>query len=243
MVAVALTPAELRPAPVIVVVDVLRATSSITQALASGYAQVLCFDTPRRALRHRRPDRLLAGERGCLPPRGFDEGNSPAAFVGRRRHDVGLATTNGTPLIARAAALGGRVLAGCLLNLDAVAAAVAGEQVLVACAGTDGGPAIEDTFFAGRLVERLGSASGDGARIARAVADAFAPADAVAAGRGAANLVAAGLAHDVASCARVSVLDCVPQITPASPGVAVARPLAVASDHRALAMSTRQSSP
>lgn len=246
MVSVALTAAELRPAPVIVAVDVLRATSTVTQALAAGYAQVLCFDTPDRALLHARADRVLAGERDCLPPPGFDEGNSPSAFVRRRGHDAGLATTNGTPLIVRAAAVGGRVVAGCLLNLDAVAEAVGAGDVLVACAGTDGEPAIEDVYFAGRLVQRLGSVDGDAARIALAVAESFDdPARAVAAGRGAANLADAGLASDVAFCARVSVLDCVPELTLAGRGVVVAQAARSSAEpnNRIFAMDQRQSIP
>lgn len=224
MVAVVLAGADLPAASTIVAVDVLRATSTIAQALAAGHREVLCCDTYERALAQARPGRLLAGERGCLPPEGFDEGNSPTAFARRRADDIALATTNGTPLLVRAAGRGRRVLAGCLLNLDAVAAAVAGDDVLVACAGTDGEPAFEDVYCAGLLVERLGDPRGDAARLARAVARSFDdPASALGEGRGAANLRAAGLEADIAACARLAVLDCVPEITTVAEGVAVAR--------------------
>lgn len=224
MVAVSLAGRDLPAAPTIVAVDVLRATSTITQALAAGHGGVLCCDTHERALAQARPGRLLAGERACLPPEGFDEGNSPTTFAQRRADDIALATTNGTPLIVAAARRGRRVIAGCLLNLDAVAAAVAGDDVLIACAGTDGEPAVEDAYFAGLLVERLGDPRGDAALMALALARSFDdPASALAEGRGAANLRAAGLEDDIAACARISVLECVPEISTGGEGVAVAR--------------------
>jgi 2-phosphosulfolactate phosphatase len=223
VVSVALTPAGLRAAPTIVAVDVLRATSTITQALAAGYARVLCFDSHERALANARAGRVLAGERACLPPPGFDEGNSPAAFSRRRGDDVGLATTNGTPLIVRASGVASRVVVASLLNLDAVVAAVQGADVLVACAGNDGEPAVEDVFVAGLLVERLGSPAGDAAELAMVVARSLGnPGTALQRGRGAANLRRAGLGADIEYCARTSVVDCVPEATAERPGVAVA---------------------
>ena len=78
MIDVALIPARARPAEIAVVVDVLRATSTVTQALAAGYERVLCVDSIDGALRLRAPGRVLAGERNCLMPRGFDQGNSPS---------------------------------------------------------------------------------------------------------------------------------------------------------------------
>ncbi|HET8979321.1 MAG TPA: 2-phosphosulfolactate phosphatase, partial [Solirubrobacteraceae bacterium] len=75
MIDVALTPADLTPAPVAVVIDALRATSTATWALAAGYERVLLTDTVERALTLRGPGRVLAGERGCVRPPQFDQGN------------------------------------------------------------------------------------------------------------------------------------------------------------------------
>ena len=76
---VAFTPGEAAPAAVGVVVDVLRATSTIAQALASGYERVLCCAEieDARALREQLPDSLLGGERQALRVEGFDVGGSP----------------------------------------------------------------------------------------------------------------------------------------------------------------------
>ena len=70
MIDVAFTRADLRPADVAVVIDVLRATSTATQALAAGYRSVLCVESVEVALTLRGPGRVLAGERRCVrPPR------------------------------------------------------------------------------------------------------------------------------------------------------------------------------
>jgi 2-phosphosulfolactate phosphatase len=107
------------------VVDVLRATSTIVRALAVGYRRVLCVETIERALALRTSDRVLAGERGGLPPPEFDFGNSPAAIEARGAEELVLATTNGSPTIVRAAAAADTVLIGALINLEAVLERVA----------------------------------------------------------------------------------------------------------------------
>src|SRR5918994_365400 len=76
---VAFTPAEAAAAPVGIVVDVLRATSTIAQALASGYRRVLCCAEieEARALRAEIPDSLVGGERNGVQIEGFDVGGAP----------------------------------------------------------------------------------------------------------------------------------------------------------------------
>ena len=80
---VAFTPAETAPAPVGVVVDVLRATSTIAQALASGYRRVLCCAEIEDALvlRAEIPDSIVGGERKAVQVEGFDVGASPREFL------------------------------------------------------------------------------------------------------------------------------------------------------------------
>ena len=95
---VAFTPGEATPAAVGVVVDVLRATSTIAQALASGYRRVLCCSEldEARALRRELPDSLVGGERNAVRIEDFDVGASPREFLGARAETLILSTTNGT---------------------------------------------------------------------------------------------------------------------------------------------------
>src|SRR5881397_3449520 len=121
---VAFTPAEAGPAHVAIVVDVLRATSTIAQALASGYRRVLCCDEidEALALRAEIPDSLVGGERKAVQVEGFDVGASPREFLEARAETLILSTTNGTRAILTTAQQCEQVVLGSLLNLDAVAA-------------------------------------------------------------------------------------------------------------------------
>jgi 2-phosphosulfolactate phosphatase len=248
MIDVAVTPAELRSATVAVVIDVLRATSTVTQALAAGYRQVLCADSLERAVDLRAPGRVLAGERRCLTPPGFDHGNSPVEAARRRGDELVLATTNGAPAIVAAAARAPTVLLACLLNLGAVIAALRiadahGEcDVLIVCSGTDGVAALEDFYVAGRLSAALRGPRTDAARIAEAVARGYPTAlEALAASADAQVLTAEGLEADIGYCAQESVLDTVPRVLVAADGVAVvvrdgARSEAIAEEDLSLAV-------
>src|SRR5437763_240304 len=123
---VAFTPGELTPAPVGVVGDVLRASSTICQALASGYRRVLCCAEvdDARALAESEGPAKLAGERRLEHIEGFDFGNSPREVAGAPAAEtLILTTTNGTGLLVAAAARFEQVLVGSLLNLEAVATA------------------------------------------------------------------------------------------------------------------------
>jgi 2-phosphosulfolactate phosphatase len=84
---VAFTPAEEASAPVGIVVDVLRATSTIAQALAAGYARVLCCREidEARELRARLPDALVGGERDAVRIDGFDVGECRRGISSERR--------------------------------------------------------------------------------------------------------------------------------------------------------------
>ena len=156
MIDVALTPVELRPAAVAVVIDVLRATSTATQALAAGYKRVLCVESIERAQALRAPGRVLAGERDCVMPPGFDQGNSPQEAARPRGEELVLATTNGAPAIVAATDHAGAVLIACLLNLEAVLQRLRATDgdIQIICSGTDGGVALEDAYVAGRLSRR-----------------------------------------------------------------------------------------
>src|SRR6266480_4514006 len=140
---VAFTPAEAGPAHVAVVVDVMRATSTIAQALASGYRRVLCcreIDDARALRRQLGDEAVVGGERDAVQIEGFDLGASPREYLEPRAETAILTTTNGTRSTLAAAANAEHVLLGSLLNLDAVAAAARepGEDITVVCAGYQG---------------------------------------------------------------------------------------------------------
>jgi 2-phosphosulfolactate phosphatase len=211
---VAFTPAEELNAQVAIVVDVLRATSTITQALAHGYGRVLCCAEVEEARAIASAEGgLLAGERATVRIEGFDFGNSPAELLARPpAATLVLTTTNGTRLLLSAAARCDRVYVGSLLNLDAVAATAANgaEEVGVLCAGVVGELALDDAYCAGRIAEALGGERTDSAEAAIRLAATFpSPEEGLGASKSAGNLRRSGLDADIAYCARVSTLDVV----------------------------------
>ena len=210
---VAFTPAEAERAPTAIVVDVIRATSTIAQALASGYRRVLCCAevAEARELGERLGEAVLAGERKAVAIPGFDLGNSPREFTEPLGETLVLTTTNGTRAILAAAASAEAVLVGSLLNLDAVAAAGrGGGDVEIVCAGLDGRFTIDDAYCAGRIAELLGGDRSDAAEAAVRLARSFA--DAGAGLSASENPEHALLGEDIAWCARESVLDVVPHL-------------------------------
>jgi 2-phosphosulfolactate phosphatase len=215
---VALTPDEAGVAPTGLVIDVIRATSTICQALASGYERVLCASEVEEAFALR--DELggtLGGERMNVLVPGFDLGNSPREYLEPRDGRLILTTTNGTRAIVSAAGRCERVLVASLLNLAAVveAAREGGEDVLVVCAGVQGALALDDAFVAGRIVEELGWERSDAAEAAARLVPTWSGADqAFRASRSGRNLLenAPELEEDLAFCARESVLDVVPRL-------------------------------
>jgi 2-phosphosulfolactate phosphatase len=230
MIDVAFLGAHVRPADTAVVIDVLRATSTITLALASGYERVLVAGSIDEARTLRSDDRVLAGELRCARAPGFDLGNSPEETLEPRGAELVLATTNGAPAIVGSAAVAGEVLAASLLNLEAVAAQIGGGDVLLVCAGTDGRVSIEDVYLAGRLSALLEGERSDAAQIAEAVAAAYPTAlAALEASAGAVGLRREGLHSDIAFCAQESIVDAVPRLTRTEDGVAVLEPAAAAA--------------
>ncbi|HEV7881967.1 MAG TPA: 2-phosphosulfolactate phosphatase [Solirubrobacteraceae bacterium] len=223
MIDVAFLGTAVRPAGTAVVVDVLRATSTITLALASGYERVLVAGTIDEAKALRTPERTLAGEVGCARAPGFDLGNSPEETREPRGAELVLATTNGAPAIVAAAASSDEVLVASLLNLDAVLAQLDGRaDILLVCAGTDGAVSMEDVYLAGRLSAQLPGKRSDAARIAEAVAAAYPnPVDALEASAGAVGLHREGLESDIAFCAQESVIATVPRLAETVDGIAV----------------------
>jgi 2-phosphosulfolactate phosphatase len=156
------TPEDLAGSAV-VVIDVLRATTTICQALASGATEVIPFleidETLAAAERFGRANVVLGGERKGKRIEGFALGNSPREYtreiVGGKR--VLITTTNGTRALAHAR-LAKRVLVGAIVNLSAVAASLQDEpRIDILCAGTDGEETGEDILAAGGIVSAIRS--------------------------------------------------------------------------------------
>jgi 2-phosphosulfolactate phosphatase len=241
MIDVAFLGTDVRPADTAVVIDVLRASSTITLALASGYERVLVAGSIDEARTLRGDGRVLAGEVGCARAPGFDLGNSPEETLAPRGSELVLATTNGAPAIVAAAASAEQVLIASLLNLEAVVAQLAGEDdVLLVCAGTDGGVSIEDVYLAGRLSAALEGTRSDAARVAEAVVASYAtPREALEASAGAVGLRRENLESDIAFCAQESIVGAVARVSETVDTVAVLMPAARRTGPRAAAAEAR----
>ncbi len=222
---VAVTPAAISarpPAGVAVVMDVLRATSTIATALANGAERVIPVREPDEAIatmkRIGRDRVLLCGERGSRAIAGFDLDNSPASYTADvvRGKTLAFTTTNGTRALIDAARDGAIVYCGALINRRAIVGALR-DDVLLVCAGNEGTLSFEDLLCAGAIVAQLyrddrSVQRSDAARAAMTVYEANAKhlTTAIAFGTHARTLRDAGFAADVAACAQLDVLDVVP---------------------------------
>jgi 2-phosphosulfolactate phosphatase len=216
---VAFVPAESREAPTGIVIDAIRATSTICQALAAGYSRVFCTAEieEARALRSVLGEGVLGGERDNVVIPAFDLGNSPREYVEAQGETLILTTTNGTRAIVTAAARSERVLIASFLNVSAIVEAAweEGEDAVVVCAGVQGAFALDDAFVAGKIVSELGWERTDAAEAAARLAETWSGAEeAFRASKSGHNLLenAPELEGDIAFCARESVLDVVPRL-------------------------------
>jgi 2-phosphosulfolactate phosphatase len=217
----AVAPGQLGGATVLVV-DVLRASTTIIAALSAGCPAVTPVADAREARRRGgAAGALLAGERRGEPIDGFDLGNSPLEYRADRvrGRSVVMTTSNGTRalLAAREARAVG---VAALVNLSAAAgwAAAEGRDVVVLCAGERGRRSLEDHVCAGLLVERVRAA-------APAAASSAAALEALAQGRQyagdvtrlaadspwARHLAASGRGADVAACLLLDTTALVPR--------------------------------
>ena len=147
---------------VVVVVDVLRATSTICTAIHEGAEGVIAVEAIESALAFQNKGYLLAAERNGHKLDGFDMGNSPYECLEGKvdGKTIVLTTTNGTKCIEAAVEAGAsQVLAGSFLNLKATARWISQQSndVLILCAGWKDKFNLEDTLFAGALVAELRS--------------------------------------------------------------------------------------
>jgi 2-phosphosulfolactate phosphatase len=205
-----------------VVIDVVRATTTIIEALANGargiYPTHATEDAVRLAQSLGREDTLLCGERKGRKVEGFDLGNSPREFTADavRGKKLVMSTTNGTKALV-AGQEAGRVLPCSFTNLGAVARDVAeDDHLVIICAGQDDRFALDDALCAGHLIQRL-AADGDeqhelndASRAARALASARKPTRRfLGLAAGGAALIEIGLGDDLEICADVDRHDIV----------------------------------
>lgn len=231
---VAMTPAQAgeQPSECAVVIDALRATTTVVAMMEAGARSVTAameiglarsFASERGA--------ILAGEVNGLPPEGFDLGNSPveAASAGMRDRDVVLFTTNGTKALCSAGAP--VVVAGALTNLAAATRFISGHSTVeIVCAGNHAGArfALEDFAVAGAFVAALlqtGERSlNDEARVALGLVAGEGPAAATTASalmresEHAAKTRALGLGKDIDYSSRVSISTALPVVVESGPG-------------------------
>jgi 2-phosphosulfolactate phosphatase len=223
---VAVTPDALRqadlPASTVLVIDVLRASTSIITALANGCAAVVPVTDADEARRRAAttPGALIAGERRGEPLEGFDLGNSPLEFSAARvsGRTIVFTTSNGTRALVAARSAAAVGVAG-LVNASAAAAwAVAqGHDLIVVCAGERGARSLEDHVCAGLLVGRVMTLEPAARLTAAAVEAATLGArygDEVARlaeeSTWARHLIASGRGADVASCLALDTTALVP---------------------------------
>jgi 2-phosphosulfolactate phosphatase len=216
---------------VAVVIDVLRATSSIATAFSSGCRKLIPARSKEEALalREKNPQALLTGEQGGLKIEGFDLGNCPFEYsagnvAGRT---LVMTTSNGTRTVLGASEAGASPVFLCsFLNLDAVAAActaacqgrsgLPAKELAIACSGSHGEFSLEDYACAGALAEDLASQglfrlNKDAQEAVKVFRDyGRDPLRAMKDSPHGQQLEGMGFAKDLVYCANVSALDVVP---------------------------------
>jgi 2-phosphosulfolactate phosphatase len=211
----------------VVVIDVLRATTTIVRALESGARAVIPCLEPDDAIavkrRLNRENVLLGGERDSVRISGFDLDNSPSSYTPTICRDATIAftTTNGTRAMQRVANAGARTtFCGALRNRLAIVKALESAETthaLLVCAGNEGDISLEDLLCAGAIAAAAVArnpniALSDGARAA-ALAFRMTGArivDAVASGEHAHNLAVKGFVGDILLAGELDVSDLVP---------------------------------
>jgi 2-phosphosulfolactate phosphatase len=227
------TPAEIAPVAdemsardVFIVIDVIRATTTIATVLGRGARRVLVAPdiAEARAAAEKVPDSLLCGERNVRPVAGFDYGNSPSQFA---RLDLAgktliLTTTNGTRAFYACPEEATR-LAGSLYNAQAVTAYALqvarehGGNIHLVCSGELGYFALDDAVCAGRLVLELQRQQPalptlESAGAAVALYRAYEPPIILDHCNSARSVIEAGLSADTDFCMQISQSDIVPLV-------------------------------
>lgn len=146
----------------IVVIDVLRASTTICTALSNGAKEVIPVNSIEQAMQLSgdlfADTTIVGGERGGVKVRGFDLGNSPSEYTPGtvQGKSVILTTTNGTEALVKSRT-GSQVLVGSFVNASAVTEALANadEDMLIVCAGREQRFSLEDFYCAGMIINGI----------------------------------------------------------------------------------------
>jgi 2-phosphosulfolactate phosphatase len=143
---------------IVVVVDILRATSTIVTALQHGAKCIIPVEKVEDCRNYKKNGYIIAAERDGVTAEGFDLGNSPFSYMGEniKNKTIALTTTNGTLAIEKSKNAD-EIVIGSFLNKKAVANYLMAQNkdVLIVCAGWKGKFNLEDTIFAGALTSYL----------------------------------------------------------------------------------------
>jgi len=145
---------------IIVIIDILRATSSMCVAFQTGVKRILPVSTPEESKMFKDFDFVIAAERNAEKVEGFDLGNSPFEYqnpllIGK---SIALTTTNGTKAVKQSKERGAaKIVIGSFLNLEFLCnwLRFQDESVILFCAGWNDKFNLEDTLFAGAVLEQL----------------------------------------------------------------------------------------
>lgn len=144
---------------IVVVTDIFRATSCMVTGFAYGVKSIIPVATVEECKTLQNMGYVAAAERNAEKVEGFDLDNSPFSYMDERLigGKIAMTTTNGTLSISKAKTDAVKVIVGAFLNLEAVVNHLKNQpyDVLVLCAGWKGRPNLEDTLFAGAVVEAL----------------------------------------------------------------------------------------
>jgi 2-phosphosulfolactate phosphatase len=144
---------------IVIVTDIFRATSCMVTGFAYGVGGIIPVATVEECKDLQNRGFIAAAERNAQKVEGFDLDNSPFSYMDERLigAKIAMTTTNGTLSITKAKASAVKVLVGAFLNLKAIVDYLKTQpyDVLVLCAGWKGKPNLEDTLFAGAVVNAL----------------------------------------------------------------------------------------
>ncbi len=142
----------------VVAVDIFRATSCMVTAFAHGAIEIIPVEDVDVCAAHQQQGYLISAERNGITPEGFDFDNSPFSYqVDRvKGAKICVTTTNGTVALRRSMQAA-HVYVGAFLNISSVVRALNAwsGDVIVVCAGWKGKPNLEDTLFAGAVIDEL----------------------------------------------------------------------------------------
>jgi len=147
---------------IVVIIDVLRATSAICAAFENGVEKIIPVATIEEAHSYKKKGFLVGAERNGLPVDGFDFGNSPFHYMGEhiKGKTIVLTTTNGTQAI-EAAKDAYKIVIGSFLNIDALCNFLVAEKrnILLLCSGWKNKFNLEDALFAGAVTDEISNRS------------------------------------------------------------------------------------